>query len=161
MAWPGSAAAGGPPDSVFHIDRNKNRNQVHYGVRVDAECRPTGEEPVYNYWLRLEDGPAKTQPLKFFQQMAYGFRSQEIQSDGRVDVRLRAIPTRLLTIRTTAVGGACKAEAFMTIDGKDAYLDKVFVYADEGLFLPTVRYIELGGHTNEGHTVYEKIVVND
>ena len=52
-----AAAAAADPSSIFHIDRNKNRNQVHYGVRVDAGCRPVGAEPVYNYWLRLEEDP--------------------------------------------------------------------------------------------------------
>jgi hypothetical protein len=148
-------------DSVFHIDRNKNRNQVHYGVHVDDRCRPVGTEPVYNYWLRLEKSPPETEPLRFFQQAAYGFQKQEVETDGRIEVRLRALPGRQVVIRLAAVGGACKAEAFLTIDGKDAHLEKVFVFADEGLLLPTVRYIELYGRSNDGVSVYEKIAVDD
>ncbi|HYC57911.1 MAG TPA: DUF4833 domain-containing protein [Candidatus Binatia bacterium] len=156
-----SAEAGGKPDSVFHIDRNKNRNQVHYGVTVDEKCRPVGEEPLYNYWVRIDGGPPTTKPLKFFQQMAYGFQSQHVAGDGRVEARMRAVPERLLTVRAASAGKGkgCKAEAFLTIDGKEAYLDKVFVFADEGIFLPTVRYVELYGRSNDGHAVYEKVVV--
>jgi len=150
-----------PPASVFHIDRNKNRNQVHYGVHVDEKCRPVGDEPVYNYWLRLERDPVETEPLSFFQQRAYGFQKQKIESDGRIEVRLRALPDRQLVIRVASVAGACKAETFMTIDGKQAYLDKVFVFAAEGVLLPTVRYIELYGRSNDGHAVYEKISVDE
>ena len=154
-------AAAADPSSIFHIDRNKNRNQVHYGVRADAECRPVGAEPVYNYWLRLEEDPPVTQPVKFFQQAAYGFSRQNIEDDGRIEVRLRALPDRQFVIRLVKVGGECRAEAFLTIDGREAYIEKVFVFADEGLFLPTVRYIELFGRTNDGHSVYEKIAVDD
>ncbi|HYB99974.1 MAG TPA: DUF4833 domain-containing protein [Candidatus Limnocylindrales bacterium] len=157
------AHGGGRPESVFHIDRNKNRNQVHYGITVDDKCRPVGEEPLYNYWLRIDSGPPTTKPLKFFQQMAYGFQSQTVASDGRVEARMRAFPERLLTVRAAAAGKGkgCKAEAFLTIDGKDAYLDKVFVFAEEGILLPSVRYVELYGRSNDGHAVYEKITVEE
>jgi hypothetical protein len=158
-----SASAGfaASPESVFHIDRNKNRNQVHYGVHLDDRCRPVGAEPVYNYWLRREENPPVVQPLKYFQQAAYGFQKQNIEADGRIEVRLRALPDRQLVIRIASVGGGCKAETFMTIDGKQAYLDKVFVFAEEGILLPTVRYIELFGRSNDGLAVYEKITVEE
>ena len=158
---PVTPAAAESPDSVFHIDRNKNRNQVHYGVHVDDRCQPVGSEPVYNYWLRREQGPPVVEPLRFFQQAAYGFQKQNIEKDGRIEVRLRALPDRQLVVRIASVGGTCKAETFMTIDGKQAYLDKVFVFAEEGIFLPTVRYIELYGRSNDGHAVYEKIAMDD
>ena len=157
----GSAAGAVDPDSVFHIDRNKNRNQVHYGVHLDQDCRPAGPEPVYNYWLRREEEPPVVRPLTYFQQTAYGFQKQKIENDGRIEVRLRALPDRQLVVRVAAVGGACKAETFMTIDGKQAYLDKVFVFAEEGYFVPAVRYIELYGRSNDGVAVYEKINVGD
>lgn len=156
-----SAAAAASPDSVFHIDRNKNRNQVHYGVHLDEQCRPVGAEPVYNYWLKREKDPPEIRPLSYFQQAAYGFQKQEIESDGRIEIRLRALPDRQLVVRVAAVGGACKAETFLTIDGKQAYLEKVFVFAEDGVFVPTVRYIELFGRSNDGLTVYEKITVDE
>ncbi len=156
----GSPATAAGPESVFHIDRNKNRNQVHYGVRVDEQCRPVPPEPIYNYWLRREEDPVETRPLSFFQQVAYGFQKQQIESDGRIEVRLRALPDRQIVVRTAPVDGKCKAETFLTIDGKQAYLDKVFVFAEEGFLTPTVRYIELFGRTNDGLAVYEKIPVD-
>jgi hypothetical protein len=154
-------AAAGTPESAFHIDRNKNRNQVHYGVHVDASCKPEGADPVYNYWLRREDAPVDTKPLSYFQQAAYGFQKQNIEKDGRIEVRLRALPDRQLVIRVTPVDGKCKTETFLEIDGKTAFLEKVFVFADEGLVLPTVRYIELFGRSNDGLAAYEKIAVSE
>ncbi len=162
VVWSGGAAqAGGKPDSAFHIDSNQSRNQVHYGVNTSPECRPVGDEPAYNYWLRLGNvpGATTTRPLSLLQQVAYGFKTQRVRSDGRVELRLRALPERLFTIRAAPVADGCKTETFVTIDGKEAYLDKVFVFADEGIILPDVRYIELYGHTNDGHAAYEKINV--
>jgi len=156
-----SSALAASPESLFHIDRNKNRNQVHYGVHLDESCRPVGDEPVYNYWLRREEDPPEIRELSYFQQAAYGFREQETKNDGRVETRLRALPDRQFVVRAAAVKGGCKAETFMKIDGKQAYLEKVFVFAQDGLLLPTVRYIELYGRSNDGLTVYEKITVDD
>lgn len=161
LALAAAPALAETPDSVFHIDRNKNRNQVHYGVHVDAACRPEGAEPVYNYWVRREKDPVEVEPLSYFQQAAYGFQKQNIEKDGRIEVRLRALPDRQFVIRVTPVDGQCKAETFMEIDGKTAYLEKVFVFAEEGLLLPTVRYIELFGRSNDGLSVYEKITVDE
>jgi hypothetical protein len=159
VAATGALAA--TPDSVFHVDRNKNRNQVHYGVRVDENCRPVGDEPVFNYWLRREKDPPAVEPLRFYQQAGYGFEKQKVEDDYRIEVRLRALPERQLVIRLASVNRRCKAETFMTISGKQAYLEKVFVFADEGFVLPTIRYIELFGHSNDGKSVYEKISVNE
>lgn len=156
--------ASGTPQSAFHVDSNRSRNQVHYGVHTDAQCRPEGDEPAYNYWLRLgrEGLPGTTRPLSFLQQVAYGFKTQRVRGDGRVELRLRALPERLFTIRIAPAPAAegCKTETFVTIDNKEAYLDKVFVFADQGILLPEVRYIEFYGHTNDGHAAYEKISVN-
>ena len=161
LAASAGPAPAGTPESAFHIDRNKNRNQVHYGVHVDAACRPEGAEPVYNYWLRREDDPVATRPLSYFQQAAYGFTKQNVEKDGRIEVRLRALPDRQLVIRVTPVDGQCKTETFLEIDGKTAFLEKVFVFADEGIVLPTVRYIELFGRSNDGVATYEKITVSE
>ena len=46
----------GPNDvqSVFHVSKSQNRNQVHYALRLDQQCRPVGKAPVYGYWKKLE-----------------------------------------------------------------------------------------------------------
>ncbi|MFN2425671.1 MAG: DUF4833 domain-containing protein [Candidatus Binatia bacterium] len=156
-----SAASAASADSVFHIDRNKNRNQVHYGVHLDENCRPVGTDPVYNYWLRREKDPPEVRPLTYLQQAAYGFQEQDVKKDGRIEMRLRALPDRQLVVRAAAMGGTCKVETFTTIGEKQAYLEKVFVFAEDGLLLPAVRYIELFGRSNDGLSVYEKITVGN
>lgn len=50
--------------NLFHIKRNKNRNEVHYAVRYDeAACKPMGDEALYGYWLMLEKGPNVFEPM--------------------------------------------------------------------------------------------------
>jgi hypothetical protein len=44
------------PTSVFIVAKNQNKNQVHYGVRLDPACSVVGAQPVYSYWRMLERG---------------------------------------------------------------------------------------------------------
>ena len=142
--------------SVFFIERNKNRNEVHYGIHVDEECAPKGEEPLYNYWLRLEDGPDVKEPVKIFQQPAYGFKSQQVEGN-RIAVVLRALPDRPLTVETRRDGATCAAVASIEIGGARRRFEKAFVYAEEGWLLPDVKYIDLFGTDDAGEPVTERL----
>jgi hypothetical protein len=148
------------PRSVFFIQRNKNRNEVHYGIRLDDGCAPLGDEPVYNYWLRLEEGPGVTKPVQLFQQAGYGIARQTVRA-GAVEIVLRALDDR--PVRVTASkreDGRCAVEAFLDIAGAPARFDKAFVFAEEGFLLPSVKYVELYGMREDGSPVRERIDVD-
>lgn len=147
------------PGSVFFVQRNKNRNEVHYGIRLDSECRPVGTEPLYNYWLRLEKGPNVTEPVTLFQQVGYGLRNQRVTASG-VDVVLRALPERLIHVVSARERDACRAVAFTRIAGTDARLERAYVFAEEGLLMPKVKYIELFGTTPDGTLVRERVATD-
>jgi hypothetical protein len=157
-----AGAASAPPRdprSVFFIQRNKNRNEVHYGVHVDEQCRPLGGEPVYNYWLRLEEGPDVTKPVQLFQQAGYGISRQTVAPTG-VEVVLRALDERPITIVTSPTPQGCGAEGFLVIAGTRARFDKAFVFAEDGLVLPDVKYVELYGTAADGTAVRERVDVD-
>jgi hypothetical protein len=69
------------PHSVFFIQRNKNKNEVHYAISLDENCRPKGDEPVKNYWLRLEGRPERRKVAQAAP--AGGIRHQEPEGDRR------------------------------------------------------------------------------
>jgi hypothetical protein len=139
LAWgafallPGVARSQEAPDvpSVFFIAKSENKNQVHYGVHLDASCAPLGRAPVFAYWRMLEHGPRATEPLLEREIGAYGFADQRVLTrephGGRVEVRLRALPGRPIVIDTTAgEGGSCVATATTTIGGVPASLASVY-----------------------------------
>jgi hypothetical protein len=142
--------------SAFFIRRNKNRNEVHYEISLDEQCRPLGDKPVRNYWLRLEDGPEVRKPLSLFQQAGYGFKSQAIEGD-HVVVVLRALPERPITFLARRDAQGCVAAAYVDIAGARAHLEHAYVFAEEGLLLPEVKYVELFGSKDDGTPVSEKI----
>lgn len=143
-------------ESLFHIARNKNRNEVHFKVRLDKSCAPRGKAPVYNFWRMLEKGPRVTEPVGTFEQMAYGFDEQKVQGD-RVLVKLEALPARTLAVVARPAEKGCEAHAYTQIGGQPARLQRVYVFAVEGFFTPTVKYVDLIGVTDAGEPVTERI----
>ena len=141
--------------NLFHIKRNKNRNEVHYAVRYDeSTCKPVENEPLYGYWLMLEKGPNVFEPIGRLERMAYGIQSQEIKGNDLV-VQLKAFPDRAIRITFNAAGG-CKITPFLPINGQEAVLKFISVFAEEGLIKPTVKHVDISG-VKGGTPVSERI----
>jgi hypothetical protein len=148
-----------PTSSVFHVAKSENKNQVHYAVRVDERCRPTGKAPVYAYWRDFEDGPKAVSPLLDHEQPAYGLtepRAIEVgDSGGEVRIGMRGFPDRALRIVTFSQGGECRARTFTPIQGEPAVLTSIYV---ELGFLFSVDYVLVRGvRVSDGRQVKEKV----
>lgn len=148
-----------PVESVFHIEKSENRNQVHYAVAVDAQCRPEGKQPVRGYWREYEEGPRVVDSLQDFQQRAYGLQTPSsielTEQGGDVRLRMRALPDRLLRISTFREGDRCRARAFTPIKGQPAILTSIYV---EIGFLYSVDYLVMRGvRVADGTAIQERI----
>jgi hypothetical protein len=148
-----------PLDSVFHIEKSENRNQVHYGVKVDPACRPVGPQPVYGYWRDLERGPSATSPLLSHELVAYGLNEpRSIQLNpggGRIRISLRGFPERPLFIDTLRQSSGCVARAQTSIGGQMAVLQSIYVKIG---FLFSVDYAMLRGlRVSDRRQVQEKV----
>src|SRR5688572_3509680 len=88
--------------NLFHIKRNKNKNEVHYALRYDEKtCKPVEDEPLYGYWLMLEKGPNVYEPIGRLERMAYGISSQEMKGADLI-VQLKAFPDRPIRVTFAA-----------------------------------------------------------
>ncbi|MFP2912894.1 DUF4833 domain-containing protein [Pyxidicoccus sp. 3LFB2] len=144
--------------SAFFIARSTNRNQVHYGIRVDGDCRPQGDKPVHAYWRMLEKGDKATEPLLGREGPAYGLGDvQQVEatpSGWRVHVRLRAWPERTIDLDVFRENGRCVARAFTLLDGKVAQIDRIFVKTS---WPAGVDYVLLSGTGQDGRSLREVI----
>jgi hypothetical protein len=153
------AVAGNPVQSVFFISKSENRNQVHYGVRVDARCRPDGARPVYGYWRDFEDGPTATSRLLDHEQSAYGLTAPRwVRPEGyggQIRIGLRGFPDRPLTIETFRAESGCRARAHTTIARFPAVLRSIYV---ELGFLFSIDYVLVRGYSAaDGRPLQEKV----
>lgn len=143
--------------TVFLVSKNENRNQVHYGIRLDAHCEPRGATPVFAYWRNLESGPADLSPLLPIELRAYGIAEQRIDRRGAlvaVDIRLAALSERVVRIEVSQANGRCRARAFTSIGGQQARLHRVHVIL--GLFRPESIQL-MGQGTRRGDVAEETL----
>jgi hypothetical protein len=147
--------------SVFFISKSENKNQVHYGIRLDDRCAPFGAAPVYAYWRMLERDARAVEPLLDREVAAYGIRDQSIVSraegGGVVRIVLRALPSRAIVITTSArdVGDGCTATASFVIGGAPAHLTSI--HAQLRWPFGVDHLIVTGRALSDGHAVAEKI----
>ena len=145
--------------SVFFVAKSENRNEVHYGIALDAACAPTGPAPVFAYWRMRERGPLATEPLLSREVSAYGVTEpQQVERGergGRVVFRLNALPRRSIAIDAAPGAHGCTATARAMIGGTAAALTSVFVQ----LRWPFgVDYLVLSGLAGpDGRVVRERV----
>jgi hypothetical protein len=90
---------------------------------------------------------------------AYGIGSERVLArgdggGGRVEIRLRALPTRPIVVETKTVEGLCHSWSSIPISGTDAYLYNVYVK----LKTLGVDYLLLSGWTTDRtRVVHEQV----
>lgn len=139
---------------LFHIKRNKNRNEFHYeGLVTDCRWR---EPAVRGQWHDLEDGPDARADIAPWEGGAYGHEVRRI-SDSRVDVVLDAkkdLPVRVELVETD---GTCEPIASTSINGEKARLRFVYVCARARLLMwPRVHFIDVHGFDDTGRPVVQR-----
>jgi hypothetical protein len=155
------AVSFGPHDvrSVFHIEKSENENQVHYAIRLDENCAPRTEKPVFAYWRNLEEGPDAVSPLLQREQRAYGLAPrQEIRtgtSGTTVRVLLLAIADRPLVFDVRRGQGRCEVRALTTIGGSRAVLTHAFL--EVAPFFRVAHLDLFGTRMRDGSEVEERI----
>lgn len=152
-SWPFSADR--ETRHIFTIQRSKNSNVVQY----DAQLTPTGKldprEPVIAYWIMLAEDGRKQALMWIEKETAYGFKARyEAHGDFAT---LDMVADIRRTVKVYETGGRYRAETL--IDGKPAFVEKIYVKSIEGNALPRVEYVELSGPDIEtGDDRYEKLV---
>jgi Domain of unknown function (DUF4833) len=153
----GTAARPRDASSAFYIARSTNKNQVHYGVRVDGACNVVGDKPVYGYWRMLEKR-GEIEPILGIEQPAYGVdESQRVQRSAAatvVHVRLRAFPERPIVVTLARGESGCEAVATMPIGGADARLQSIYVKVKWPF---GIDYVLVRGVAKDGRHVEETI----
>ena len=139
---------------LFHIERNKNTNIVVYDALAQPDGNLLPKDPVIVYWLKLAEGGHRKDLKGIEKRMAYGFKILS-REENRLVLKMVADVGRKVVV--DAVDGTY--HAFMKINDRQAILEKIFIFAEEGLIMPTVKYIELfGSDVETQETLYEKFL---
>ncbi len=127
--------------SLFTIEHSKNANVVHYDARLTSDGKLDPKEPVSAYWIMLaEDG--RREALNWMEkEKGYGFDIKPDLSVNGYKMTLMAAPKEHIIVRKA--GNAIRAE--VTINGRPAVLEKIYINSSDGLTGPNVHYIMLYG----------------
>ena len=140
---------------LFTIERNVNRNTVHYDAKLGRDGKLDPKQPVIVYWVMgAEDGRRKE--LNVVERLkAYGITTQVFGPDETYRVTLAAQKTREIFV--THRGDAVRAE--MQIGGHTSYLRRIYVTIHKSLLVETPQYIEMYGVDKAtGEERYEKLL---
>jgi hypothetical protein len=140
---------------LFIIERSKNANVVHYDARLTADGNLDPEEPVIAYWVMLAEDNSRKKLNWIEKRKAYGFTLKPNVSVNGYTMTLTAAPEHQITVKQEK--DVVRAEA--VINGRPAVLEKMYINASDGLFGPTVEYIEVyGKDLQTGEMLREKLV---
>lgn len=140
--------------TLFIIQRNKNANEVHYEVRVGPDGA-LAADPVVAYWIMKAEG-GRREDLTFPERKwAYGFEVSPPGPGGEREMTLVAWEDR--KIRLTKAGDRWRA--LTKIDGKDAYLTRLFIQSEEGGATPKVLFVDVFGEAVDGGKAVQEHVI--
>ena len=137
---------------LFFIQRSKNKNEVHYQLRVDDHCRIASDKPVSAVWKLIEVSPEKTESLSVFDQIAYGVAQQTVDNNS-VSFSLKALEQKRLkaSAAPTPQTGTCAWVVHTDINGQPATLERIYVQTEEGFIKPKVLYVDIFGKSLEAN----------
>lgn len=144
------------PLKLFYIQRSKNKNEVHYELLVGDNCTAKEKNPVHGYWQDLEKGPDVRSEIGTFEYIAYGISDQKIENEW-IHFKMKAIENKNFKAKLIKKDEKCTAQAWTTFKGQEGILNKVYIFAVEGMIKPTVKYIDLFGTLPDGKPIQERL----
>jgi hypothetical protein len=149
------AAAQIKTSPLFIIERSKNANVVHYDARLTTDGELDPKEPVIAYWILLAKDGRREKLSWIEKKKAYGFTIKPDPTVNGYTMTLVAAPEKQITVKKEKE--TVRAEA--VINGRPAFLEKMYINASDGLTGPKVHYIEVyGKDLQTGEKLREKMV---
>lgn len=152
----------GPHDvrSVFHVAKSENKNQVHYALHLDADCRPMGKRPVFAYWQRLREGKRVDGQLEGLGTTVYGASDEQKvtrheSGSSSVEMYVKALKAVRINIEIHKTPQGCRAIPYTSILKQRARLSHAFLQL--GAWGLTVKYVDVVGfRVSDGQRIAER-----
>lgn len=146
--------------TTFFISKSDDKNHVDYGMRLDENCAPVGDDPVFPYWREFEKAPpVRTHGLSLLDKIPYGISSQKTLKRGATGaehvITLKQLPNPIYITTKKETDGRCSALTRATVGGSMAQLRSVFAKLAG---FASVDYIDLfGADLTTGAAITERI----
>lgn len=141
---------------LFYIQKSFNTNAVVYTLNIDSKGQINKDEPINVFWRRYQEQGQKRE-LKYVEKtFGFGVKADFLKDrPNTVEFTIVALKKLKLFATVDTKGNPTVAT---TINGKPAYIDKVFITAEHTKLLPEVFAVELfGKEIKSGKYIYERI----
>ncbi len=140
---------------LFYIQRNANFNTVVYEINTNDANQILLGEPMKVYWIKYNKYQEESELNYIQNKLAYGYKPTIINQD-LIEFEFVCYPKVFYIHKID--GNYFKA--ITRINGVYAYLNNIYVYAEEFGVFPDVQFIEFYGNTVEDNMpCYEKIIL--
>ena len=142
-------------EHLFRIERSKNANVVHYHAQLTPEGKLKTKKPVIAFWIMNANGGEKEDLNWVEKKMAYGF---SVEYDTKGDFWIMDLVADIQRkIKVYKANGRYRAE--LLIEGRPAFIDRIYIKSIEGGMRPKVKYMEFFGKCiKTGSNLYEKFI---
>ena len=155
LLWNTGFAAPAAKTRLFVIERNTNRNIVVYDANLTAHGAIDSRRPVVAYWMLKEHRMQREELSMFEWNSAYGFDLEQLSAGRHYRMLIKSFRDRSIEI----LCDRSITRAMALINGRMAYLSRIFIETDKTSLIPRVNYVELFGRdVRSGKTVREKIM---
>lgn len=148
-------------ETLFFIAKSDGKNRAEYGMRLDANCAPYGDEPVFPYWRVLDPPPpVRTRAMGTMAKLGYGISTQSVlkrtSSGGEATIQLRQVARTIFIKTSRGASGRCTALVRTQIGSVPyAELLSIFVKLSGPL---SVAYIDIKGkHPQTAQPLEERL----
>ncbi len=145
-------------NSLFYLQRTPNPNTVVAELNI-VNGALDKDEPVKVLWIRYTE-QRQRQDLSWIQRhFAYGLKEKDL-GNGVFELRFVSYKNVPLYLMRSTVDN--KQHVFVTINGRQAILNRVYIRIDPGgsFFKPNVKYLELKGiDTQNGKELIQRFKV--
>jgi len=140
---------------LFKIERSKNANIIQYDARSGPDGKLLKRKPIVGYWIRLNEQGQRKKLTWVQRTFAFGFKTR--LAKGRESAEMSMVFDLVAPVSVIRDRGVYRAT--IPIEGRAAYLEKVFVKASRKGLKVNVKYVEIFGRDVEtGEDRYQKIV---
>ena len=148
------------PNVMFYIQKNTNPNTVVYALRLDSDGKIDTKEPMEVFWRRYQEDGRRKKLGWLEKTFAFDFKVRPVDAKPNTYVfNLVAMKNKNVFVTQDKKGNP---KVFMTISGKTALLERIYVMVDDSKRIQSVLTMELFGRDfKTGNLIYEKILKED
>lgn len=127
---------------LFYVQKSFNQNTVVYTLNIDEDGSIDHSNPVNVFWRRYQEDGRKRDLTQIEKTFGYGVKSKPLKTKPNTYIfSIAAIKDMQFIV--TQVNN--KPQTITTINGKTAFIDRVYIKAEHIKLLPKVFYVEVFG----------------